>query len=92
MGDIKGFMKFSRQEYKKQPIEARLKNYKEFIELPAEKELRDQGARCRPLDHATIRTTALRGVVGMTGPALCRGAFRCKCRGNSLESKPSWAL
>lgn len=46
MGDIKGFMKYDRQEYKKQPVEERLKNYKEFTELPAEKELRDQGARC----------------------------------------------
>jgi len=46
MGDIKGFMKYDRQEYHKQPVDVRVRHFKEFIELPAEKELREQGARC----------------------------------------------
>jgi len=46
MGDIKGFMKYDRQEYKKDEITRRIKNFKEFTHLPAPKELRDQGARC----------------------------------------------
>jgi glutamate synthase (NADPH/NADH) small chain len=46
MGDIKGFMKYDRQDYKKDEIARRIKNFKEFTHLPAQKELRDQGARC----------------------------------------------
>ncbi len=46
MGDIKGFMKHGRQEYTKQPVPLRIKHFKEFIELPPEKDLRVQGGRC----------------------------------------------
>ena len=46
MGDIKGFMKHDRQDYKKDPVPERIKNFKEFIHLPPEKELKLQGARC----------------------------------------------
>ncbi len=46
MGDVKGFMKFGRQDYKKEPIADRVKHYKEFIQLPAAKDLKTQGARC----------------------------------------------
>ena len=46
MGDIKGFMKYDRQDYKKDEIARRIKNFKEFTHLPAQKELMDQGARC----------------------------------------------
>ncbi len=46
MGDIKGFMKYDRQEYTKEPVPLRVKHYKEFIDLPAEKDLRLQGGRC----------------------------------------------
>src|SRR5947209_19561854 len=46
MGDTKGFMKYDRQEYKKQPVPDRVKHFKEFIALPDDKELREQGARC----------------------------------------------
>src|SRR5277367_2195607 len=46
MGDIKGFMKYDRQDYKKEEIDRRVKNFKEFTHLPASKELRNQGARC----------------------------------------------
>jgi len=46
MGDIKGFMKHDRQDYKKDEVSRRVKAFKEFTHLPASKELRDQGARC----------------------------------------------
>ena len=46
MGDIKGFMKYDRQDYKKDEVARRIKNFKEFTHLPAPKELKDQGARC----------------------------------------------
>ena len=46
MGDIKGFMKYDRQDYKKDDIARRIKNYNEFTHLPAAKELKNQGARC----------------------------------------------
>ncbi len=46
MGDIKGFMKIERQDYTKDPVEARVKHYKEFTHLPVEKDLKAQGARC----------------------------------------------
>jgi glutamate synthase (NADPH/NADH) small chain len=46
MGETKGFLKYSRQEYTKAPVEERLKHYNEFIQLPAETDLQKQGARC----------------------------------------------
>ena len=46
MGDIKGFMKYDRQDYKKDEIDRRIKNFKEFTHLPVPKELKNQGARC----------------------------------------------
>ena len=46
MGDIKGFIKYKRQDYTKAPIDERVKHFNEFIELPAEKDLQAQGARC----------------------------------------------
>ena len=46
MGDIKGFMKYDRQDYKKDEIARRIKNFKEFTHLPVPKELKNQGARC----------------------------------------------
>lgn len=46
MGDIKGFMKYQRQEYKKEAPQERVKHYREFITLPNDSELATQGARC----------------------------------------------
>ena len=46
MGEVKGFLKYPREEYKRAPVEERLKNFKEFTTLPAEKDLRKQGGRC----------------------------------------------
>ncbi len=46
MGEINGFLKYDRKDFKKQPIPERLKYWKEFyLEMP-EEELRHQGARC----------------------------------------------
>ena len=46
MGDIKGFMKYDRQDYKKDEITRRIKNFEEFTHLPDPKQLKNQGARC----------------------------------------------
>jgi len=46
MGDIKGFMKYDRQDYKKEPVGRRVKNHKEFTHLPVGAEIKQQGARC----------------------------------------------
>ncbi|MBF0486433.1 MAG: glutamate synthase subunit beta [Candidatus Omnitrophica bacterium] len=46
MGEAKGFLKYSREDYKKAPVEERLKTWKEFTQLPEDKDLEKQGARC----------------------------------------------
>jgi len=46
MGDVKGFLKYKKFDFKKEEIENRLNHWNEFtISLP-EEELRTQGARC----------------------------------------------
>lgn len=46
MGDIKGFMKFEREDFDNEPPAERIKHFKEFhLHMPEEK-LRQQGARC----------------------------------------------
>ena len=46
MGDVKGFMKYGRKDFSKQPADERVKHWKEFyLEMP-EDELQKQGARC----------------------------------------------
>ncbi len=46
MGDVKGFMKYPRQDFKKEPTVERIKHFKEFYKEMPEEELRSQGARC----------------------------------------------
>ncbi|MBF0619816.1 MAG: glutamate synthase subunit beta [Candidatus Omnitrophica bacterium] len=46
MGEPKGFLKHSRQEYSKAPVGERLKHWNEFITLPDDPALAQQGARC----------------------------------------------
>ena len=46
MGEATGFKKYERQELFKEPIESRKQHWNEFAKLPAEEELRIQGARC----------------------------------------------
>ena len=46
MGEPKGFLKYSREDYTKQPAADRLKHWEEFTELPPEAALQQQGARC----------------------------------------------
>lgn len=46
MGEVKGFLKYKREEYTKVPAADRLKNWDEFTSLPAEDSLRNQGSRC----------------------------------------------
>ncbi len=46
MGDSKGFMKYPRQDFKKEPTKERIRHWKEFyLEMPEEK-LKLQGGRC----------------------------------------------
>ncbi|MBL9122973.1 MAG: glutamate synthase subunit beta [Planctomycetaceae bacterium] len=46
MGDVRGFMKFSRQSFGKEPVAERLKHYNEFLKVLSPAELQEQGARC----------------------------------------------
>lgn len=46
MGDIKGFMSFDRQEFKKTPVEERIQHFKEFTTLMPDEDIKTQGARC----------------------------------------------
>ena len=46
VGDITGFMKYTRQDLTKEPVQIRKKHWKEFTKLPVEASLCQQGARC----------------------------------------------
>ena len=46
MGDIKGFIKYNKSEFKKIAVEERITNWDEFTIPLSEDELRTQGARC----------------------------------------------
>jgi len=46
MGETTGFMKYDRQDFKKQPVDKRLKHWREFYKEMPEEELKTQGARC----------------------------------------------
>ncbi len=46
MGDIKGFMKYGRKDFSKEPAAQRVRHWKEFALYPPDEELRRQGARC----------------------------------------------
>ncbi len=46
MGKITGFIDYKRKNHTYKKKEERVKNYKEFVILRSENELRDQGARC----------------------------------------------
>jgi len=46
MGKITGFLEIAREKVHKEPVESRLKHWREFEEKTPEKVLRDQGARC----------------------------------------------
>jgi glutamate synthase (NADPH) small chain len=46
MGDVRGFMKYPRQTYGKEPVLERLKHFNEFLKVLEPEELKRQGARC----------------------------------------------
>lgn len=46
MGEIRGFVKYNRQELEKQKAPERTKHWGEFTVLPSEEDIRKQGARC----------------------------------------------
>ncbi len=61
MGKITGFLDFERHDRKYEPVEERIKHYREFVVPLPEQELRDQAARCMdcgvPYCHGTSRIT-----------------------------------
>lgn len=46
MGDVRGFMKYPRRTYGKEPVAERVKHYNEFLKVLDTEELKLQGARC----------------------------------------------
>lgn len=46
MGDITGFIKYERQEFPKEEIQARKKHWREFWYFPQEEDIRRQASRC----------------------------------------------
>src|SRR5688500_15423130 len=46
MGDIRGFLKYRRETYDKEPVAERVNHYREFLQVLNEPELSKQGARC----------------------------------------------
>jgi len=46
MGDVKGFIKYKKFDFKKELVENRIKHWNEFTQSLPEEELRTQGARC----------------------------------------------
>ncbi len=46
MGDIKGFMKYKREDFVDEPPQERIKHFKEFHHHMPEEKLREQGGRC----------------------------------------------
>ncbi len=46
MGDAYGFKKYTRQDFKKDPVKDRVQHWKEFVKILPEKDLMVQGARC----------------------------------------------
>src|SRR5262245_7335554 len=46
MGDIRGFMKYRREQYHKEAVPERVQHYNEFLVVLNEQELQKQGARC----------------------------------------------
>ncbi len=46
MGKPTGFMEFERLSEAYEPVEKRLKNYKEFVHTLSDEEAKVQGARC----------------------------------------------
>ncbi|MBN1300130.1 MAG: glutamate synthase subunit beta [Melioribacteraceae bacterium] len=46
MGDVTGFKKYNRRDVVKEPVVKRKNHWKEFIKLPDDESLKQQGARC----------------------------------------------
>ena len=63
MGKVTGFLEFERNDRDYQPVEERVRHYKEFVLPLPEKDIRDQAARCMncgvPYCHGTNTITAM---------------------------------
>jgi glutamate synthase (NADPH) small chain len=61
MGKVTGFLEFERHDRRYEPVEERIKHWREFVLPLPESELRDQAARCMdcgvPYCHGTSRIT-----------------------------------
>jgi glutamate synthase (NADPH) small chain len=63
MGKVTGFLEIEREDRDYQPVEERIKHYREFVLPLPEREVRDQAARCMecgvPYCHGLSRITGL---------------------------------
>ena len=63
MGKVTGFLEFERKDRDYQPVEERIRNYKEFVLPLPEKDIREQAARCMncgvPYCHGTNTITGM---------------------------------
>lgn len=46
MGKVLGFLDFDRQDYKKEPVDIRIKHWNEFVQRLSDDSMKNQGARC----------------------------------------------
>jgi glutamate synthase (NADPH/NADH) small chain len=46
MGKVLGFLDYDRRDFKKEPVDVRLKHWNEFVQRLSEQDLKNQGARC----------------------------------------------
>lgn len=46
MGKVLGFLDYNRQDYQKEPVEVRVRHWEEFVEMPSNEDMKNQGSRC----------------------------------------------
>ena len=68
MGKVTGFLEIEREDRDYEPVETRIKNYKEFVIPLSEQETRNQAARC--MDCGVPYCHGTHNVVG--APTGCR--------------------
>ena len=58
MGETTGFMKYGREDFKKEPVKDRVQHWKEiYLEMP-EEDIKTQGARCMDCGVPFVRKDA----------------------------------
>ncbi len=72
MGDLRGFMKYPRQSYGKEPVADRLKHYNEFLQGSASRRTADARARAAWIAACRSATPAARWAISSpTGTIWC---------------------